>query len=498
MNKTKKKQKHSFSSPAIKLIQNIVSKNKKVNSNNNFRQPNLLKRNKNLNNYIQRIGSLVMTAANQKSYHKGYNSFDSPKEKWTEKLKKNTSDKLNQIGDGFLSSLKGFNSWTADKYNWAKDGTASWVSNNYKWAKNATWSKMQGAGSWTADKYNGAVSWTSNNYKWIKNAAWSKMQGAKSWTTDKYNGAVSWTSNNYKWIKNAAWSKMQGAKLWTADKYTQAKKGVASMYYGAINGGRSILNNSKSWINSKGVAVKEWYENSKEKIKQFFEISDWIIKGKEYGQKVMEGLKNFGYGLSYKMQDMWDHPWTKRVRKVGNNAFKILDFVGSINKVVQAPTPEEKMIEVSKFIGSKVGSAALGTLFGWAGGLIPGAQPAIPIFVGTGAFLGDKGGEKLGEWGGKALTNIWPKSWWPIKKEKTSSVKPTPNMDLDKAKMKSMVSSSTKKSLSNQIHVSLPNGAIQISNSNHKMDYNDLVNQISNQFVKELRKAMENRKTIMA
>jgi hypothetical protein len=492
LNRTKKKQ--SFTSPAIKVIKDIVSKNKLIKINNT-RQFSLLKHNKNLDNYVQQIGSLVITAANQKSYHKGYFST---KKIWKEEADRSLSDELKHIGKGFLSSFYGFNSWAADKYNATKNGTTSWISNNYKWSKNKIWSNLQGAGAWTVDKYNaaknGTTSWISNNYKWSKNKIWSNLQGAGAWTVDKYNavknGTTSWISNNYKWSKNKIWSNLQGAGAWATDKYDLA-----------INGGKNIISDSKSWIGTKSRDIQDWYFNSKEEIQNFFDISDWINKGKESGQKVLESLKNFGYGLSYKMQDMWDHPWTKRVRKVGNGVFKSLDIIGSVNKVVQASTPEEKMIEVSKIVGAKIGSIALGAGLGALGGLIPGAQPAIPVFVGTGAFLGDKGGEKLGEWGGKALTNIWPKNWWPLKTssktKETSSIRPTKNIGIDKNKKNTILSSSSKKT--KQIHVNLPHGAIQISNNNnHKLDYSGLVDQISTHFVKEFRRAMENRKTIMA
>jgi hypothetical protein len=442
----KSNKKKVFSSPAISIIHKIVSKNTKFKNDNimsKINKSNFIKKNKSLVKLIKGTGSLIAAAANQKSYSNSYGSNTNVKNKdsWIDNNVKWLWKKGVSAKDATFSGIGNNVKWLWKKGVSAKDATFSGIDNNVKWL----WKKGVSAKDAT-------FSGIGNNVKWL----WKKGVSAKDAT-------FSGIDNNVKW-------------LW--------KKGV------------SAKDATFSWLGNKSVGIKDWYENSKEEIKKFFEVSDWINKGKEGGQKILETFKNFGYGLSYKMQDMWDHPWTKRVRKVGNGAFKFLDIVGNINKVVHASTPEEKMIEVSKIIGAKVGSIALGTGLGALGGIIPGAQPAIPIFAGTGAYFGDKWGEKLGGWGGKALTNIWPKSWWPLKKVNTSSIKPTKNIGLDKSRAHNILSSSTKKT--KQIHVNLPNGAIQISNNNHKLDYSDLANQISNQFVKELRRAMENRKTIMA
>ncbi|MCM3204397.1 hypothetical protein [Paenibacillus illinoisensis] len=475
LNSTKKKQ--SFTSPAIKVIEDIVSKNKflKTNGSVKNKQLNLLKRNKNLNNYVQQVGSLVVTAANQKSYHRG--SFST--NKTLGKEDKSISEHLKQMGNDVVSNFNGFNSWVADKYNTVKKGTTSWVSNNYEYSKKQLWSGLKKAGAWTADKYNASTAFVSNNYEYSKKQLWSGLKKAGAWTADKYNASTAFVSNNYEYSKKQLWSGLKKAGAWTAGKYNSG-----------IKAGKNIMN-----------ASKDWYFNSKKEIGEFFDTLDIVNKSKEFGQKVLEGIKNYGYGLSYKMQDIWDHPWTKRTRKIGNGIFKIFDIIGNVNKVVQATTPEEKIVEVSKIVGAKIGSIALGTGLGALGGIIPGAQPAIPILVGAGAYLGDKGGEKLGEWGGNALNKILPRNWWPFKasskKNKTSSLDPTKNIGIDKSKKNSILSSSSNKS--KQIHVNLPNGAIQISNNNSpNLDYSSLVDQISTHFVKELRKAMQNRKTIMA
>ncbi|SCY50102.1 hypothetical protein SAMN05720606_105241, partial [Paenibacillus polysaccharolyticus] len=303
------------------------------------------------------------------------------------------------------------------------------------------------------------------------------------------NGTASWFSNTYEYSKNGLSSGLKKAGAWTAD-----------IYNGAINGSKNLLDFSKNWVGTKSSNIKNWYFDSKKEIGEFFDTLDIVNKSKEIGQKALEVFKNYGYGLSNKMQDFWDHPWTKRTRKIGNRIFKNLDIMGTINKVMQASTPEEKIVEVSKIVGSKIGSL-VGTGLGSLAGLIPGVQPFTPILVGGGALAGDKYGEKAGEWGGEVLTKIWPKNWWPLKKpskpKNTSSINPTKNIGIDKSKKNTIVSSSSKKA--KQIHVNLPHGAIQISNNNNpNLDYSSLVDQISTHFVNELRRAMQNRKTIMA
>ncbi|SCY50131.1 hypothetical protein SAMN05720606_105242, partial [Paenibacillus polysaccharolyticus] len=151
-NNTKKKQ--SFNSPAIKMIENIVTKNKYLQLNRtNNRQSNLLKRNKNLNNYVQQIGSLVVSAANQKSYHKG--SF-STKNTWEKEEEKSILEKLNELGKDSISSFNSFNSRLAAGYNTVKNGTTSWFSNTYEYSKNGLSSGLKKAG----DMYNAAKNGT--------------------------------------------------------------------------------------------------------------------------------------------------------------------------------------------------------------------------------------------------------------------------------------------------------------------------------------------------
>ncbi|MFC9706961.1 hypothetical protein ACFTRD_02235, partial [Paenibacillus sp. NPDC056933] len=246
--------------------------------------------------------------------------------------------------------------------------------------------------------------------------------------------------------------------------------------------------------------LTEWYNgiNFKEKFNDFFDFTGTLNDFKDFGEKLIEFGKKRGWGVHSKIENMWSSPIVKKIRSFGKRAFPILDIGSSINDVAQAPTIDEKIIELNKAVFSKVGSAGLSAVGGFLGTLIP-AQPAtVPALAYGGSLLGDYLGEKLGELSGRGLTKIWPKTWWPYNKEKTSKINSTRNLNLNNGKTQNLVGSINKKSPSQHINVTLPTGAIQISNGSHKVDYNGMVAQISAHFVKELRRAMENRKTIMA
>ncbi|WP_218640981.1 hypothetical protein [Paenibacillus amylolyticus] len=328
-------------------------------------------------------------------------------------------------------------------YEWNKKAknTFSWFSNNAEWLK-----KKGKAGK------DATFSWFGNNAEWLK----KKGKAGKDAT-------FSWFSNNAEWLK---------------------KKGKAG----------------KNYLGSKWVQLKEWYKDIdlKEKFNNFFDFTGTINDFKDFGENFIEFGKKRGWGVHPKVENMWSSPLAKKIRSFGKRAFPILDFGSIINDVAQAPTIDEKIIELNKAVFSKVGSAGLSAVGGFLGSFIP-AQPAtVPALAYGGSLLGDYLGEKLGELSGKGLTKIWPKTWWPYKNEKTSKINPTKNLNLNKSKTHNLVGSINKTSPSQHINVTLPTGAIQISNSSNKVDYNGMVAQISAHFVKELRKAMENRKTIMA
>ncbi|WP_340032136.1 hypothetical protein NSQ20_06540 [Paenibacillus sp. FSL K6-1122] len=486
----KSNKKKAFSSPAISTIHKIVSKNTKLKNDNTMskiNKSNFIKKNKSLVKLIKGTGSLIATVANQKSYHNGY--------EWNKKAKNKDSWIDNNV------------EWLKKKGKAGKDATFSWFSNNAEWlkkkgkaGKDATFSWFGNNAEWLKKKgkagKDATFSWFSNNAEWLKkkgkagkdatfswfgnNAEWLKKKGKAG-----KDATFSWFGNNAEWLKKKGKAGKDATFSWFSNNAEWLKKkGTAG----------------KNYLGSKWVQLKEWYKDIdlKEKFNNFFDFTGTINDFKDFGENFIEFGKKRGWGVHPKVENMWSSPLAKKIRSFGKRAFPILDFGSIINDVAQAPTIDEKIIELNKAVFSKVGSAGLSAVGGFLGSFIP-AQPAtVPALAYGGSLLGDYLGEKLGELSGKGLTKIWPKTWWPYKNEKTSKINPTKNLNLNKSKTHNLVGSINKTSPSQHINVTLPTGAIQISNSSNKVDYNGMVAQISAHFVKELRKAMENRKTIMA
>ncbi|WP_308722420.1 hypothetical protein, partial [Paenibacillus polysaccharolyticus] len=78
-----------FNSPAVSVIDKIVSKNTKLKYENTLSKINnsiFFKKNKSLAKIVKDTGSMIVTVANQKSYHNGYdwNKKTKSKDTWIE------------------------------------------------------------------------------------------------------------------------------------------------------------------------------------------------------------------------------------------------------------------------------------------------------------------------------------------------------------------------------------------------------------------------------
>ncbi|UPK45201.1 hypothetical protein [Paenibacillus pabuli] len=552
----KSNKKKVFSSPAISTIHKIVSKNTKFKNDNTMskiNKSNFIKKNKSLVKLIKGTGSLIAAAANQKSYSTGYGSNTNVKIKdsWfgnnVEWLK--TKGKAGK--DATFSWFGNNVEWLKTKGKAGKDATFSWFGNNVEWlktkgkaGKDATFSWFGNNVEWLKTKgkagKDATFSWFGNNVEWLKkkgkagkdatfswfgnNVEWLKKKGE----TGK-DATFSWFGNNVEWLKkkgkagkdatfswfgnNVEWLKKKGKAgkdatfswfgnnvEWLEKKGKAGKDATFSWFGNNVEWLKKKGNAGKNYLGTKWRQLKDWYKeiNFKEKFNNFFDFTGTLNDFKDFGEKLIEFGKKRGWGVHSKIENMWSSPMVKKIRSFGKRAFPILDIGSTINDVAQAPTIDEKIIELNKAVFSKVGSAGLSAVGGFLGSFIP-AQPAtVPALAYGGSLLGDYLGEKLGELSGRGLTKIWPKTWWPYKKEKTSKINSTRNLNLNNGGTQTLVSSINKKSPSQHINVTLPTGAIQISNGSHKFDYNGMVAQISAHFVKELRRAMENRKTIMA
>ncbi|WP_308722428.1 hypothetical protein, partial [Paenibacillus polysaccharolyticus] len=413
--------------------------------------------------------------------------------------------------DAAFSWLGNNTKWLGKKAISGKDAAFSWLGNNAEWlgkkavsGKDAAFSWLGNNARWLGKKAvsgkDAAFSWLGNNAKWLgkkaisgKDAAFSWLGNNAEWLGKKAvsgkDAAFSWLGNNAEWLGKKAVSGKDAAFSWLGNNAKWLGKK-------AISGKDATF----SWLGSKRGQLKEWYKNIdfKKKFNDFFEVTTILNYIKDLGEKFIEFGKKKGWGIHSKIEDMWSNPLVKKMRMFGKRAFSFLDIGSSINDVVQAKTPDEKIIAFSKALLGKLGSISGGIAGTFAGSFIP-AQPAtVPALAYFGSLFGDFGGKFLGGLVGQGLTKIWPKSWWPYKKEKTSKINPTRNLNLNKGKNQNLISSINGTSPLQNVNVTLPTGAIQISNSSNKLDYDGLVTQISAHFVKELRKAMQNRKTIMA
>ncbi|GAS80061.1 cell wall binding repeat family protein [Paenibacillus amylolyticus] len=440
-----------------------------------------------------------------------------------------TGDKANFLWNKSVSGVKSAIGWTGDKANFLWNKSVSGVKNAIGWTgdkANFLWNKsvsgVKGATGWTKDKANflwnksasgvkSATGWTGDKANFLWNKSVSGVKSAIGWTGDKANflwnksvsgvkGATGWTKDKANFLWNKSASGVKSATGWTKDKANFLWNKSVSGVKGAIGWTGDKANFLWDKSESAWNQLTEWYKDIdfKKKFNNFFKVTSILNYIKDFGEKSIEFGKKKGWGIHPKIENMWSSPFVKKIRMFGKRAFPFLDIGSSINDVVQAPTPDEKIIAFSKALLGKLGSiggAAAGTFFG---SLLP-AQPAtVPAFAYLGSLGGEWGGKIIGGLAGQGLTKVWPKTWWPYKKEKTSKINPTKNLNLNKGKTQNLVGSINKTSPSQRINVTLPTGAIQISNGSNKVDYNGMVAQISAHFVKELRKAMENRKTIMA